>query len=199
MQIYSEDFVVLSSASAGRLFCGVIAKIWFSVNVVYQWKGNSLQVFFKSFGRYIEISRIRAGDSFSGILFPSFATLLVRIKTILNTYFIQPAFILDTAHAFIWNRPTLSRSISLYRPHGNNLQILFQDTSLSRPSPLRCHHLASVLSVDLYPLPSISLSLKEVYLSNVSGPSSPLLTILACNAEMAETLDRFLPFFILKV
>ena len=131
--------------------------------------------------------------------FPSFATLLVRIKTILNTDFIQPAFILDTAHAFIWNRPTLSRPISLYRPHGNNLQILFQDTSLSRPSPLRCHHLASVLSVDLYPLPSLSLSLKEVYLSNASGLSSPLLTILACNAEMAETLDRFLPFFILKV
>lgn len=44
-----------------------------------------------------------------------------------------------------------------------------------------------------------SLSLKEVYLSNASGLSSLLLTILACNAETAETLDRFLPFFILKV
>ena len=72
MQIYSEDFVVLSSASAGRLFLWSHSKKWYSVNVVYQWKGNSLQVFFKSFGRYIEISRIRAGDSFSGILFPLF-------------------------------------------------------------------------------------------------------------------------------
>ena len=149
-----------------------------------------------------DISKFPASGQVTALavfFFPSFATLLVRIKTILNTYFIQPALILDTAHAFIWNRPTLSRSISLYRPHSNNLQILFHDTSSSRPSPLRCHHIASVLSVDLYPLPSISLSLKEVYSSNALRLSSPLLTILACNAEMAETLDRFLPFFKSKV
>ena len=35
-------------------------------------------MFFKSFGRYIEISRIRAGDSFSGILFP-LSFLIIQI------------------------------------------------------------------------------------------------------------------------
>ena len=44
---------------------------------------------------------------------PLFTTLLIRMKTIFNTDFIQPAFILDTAHSFIWNRPGRSHAVVL--------------------------------------------------------------------------------------